>query len=450
LRESCGVAAAVGPRATILVYRMLKALQHRGQESAGISWLSEKIVTKKGLGLVENALSPKELDVGATVSIGHVRYSTTGSTTIKDAQPMDNGFISVAFNGTIANYRRLEKQLNLRVNTDTEIILNILSNQIRKGTELEQSLLSFSQMADGAYSVVVLSLRGKVAAMRDPAGFRPLALGRVGTTTVIASETSAIEQIGGEVIRELKAGEVIVLSEEWIRTAERRGEVHTCSFEYVYFSRPDSYIDGISVYEARMRLGEVLALKHPAEGDVVIPVPDSGRPVAIGYSRRSGIHITEGLVRLTNSMRSFIMPSQSSRIKIIQDKFGVVREVMKGRRVIVVDDSIVRGNTMRELIRRIREAGAKEVHVRIGSPPIIFPCYMGVDFPTRDELLAANMEPKEIGEHIGADSVEYLTTEEMMQAIGRVDLCNACFTGIYPLREIPSAEEQRRRFVCRA
>ncbi|BBD71740.1 amidophosphoribosyltransferase [Sulfodiicoccus acidiphilus] len=435
MRESCGVAAAVGLQASTLVYRMLRALQHRGQESAGVSWLDGRIQTRKGLGLVDRAVNISELSAQATHAIGHVRYSTTGSSTLEEAQPMDDGTLSLAFNGTIANYMDLRKELNnLLTITDTEVILKVVSNYLRQGYSVEEALIKFSEVADGGYSLVLLNLDGEVAAFRDPTGFRPLAMGMVGETLVIASETSAIEQVGGTAIRDIQPGELLILSREGVRSFRVRREVHTCSFEYVYFARPDSVIDGVSVYEARRKLGELLAAYHPAPAEVVVPVPDSGRPVASGYSARSGIPLVEGLVRLHNSLRSFIMPSQELRNAVALDKFGVVKEAIRGKKVVLIDDSVVRGNTLRTLVKRVRQAGATEVHVRVGSPPVTFPCYMGVDFPTRGELLAASMDLNSIANYLDVDSLDYLTIEEMMRGVGRRDLCHACFSGIYPLK----------------
>ena len=426
-REHCGVFGVVGPDSTKLTFEGLKLLQHRGQESAGISWVDGgRIHTRKGLGLVGEALDPK--DIGESFfSIGHVRYSTTGSTTLQEAQPLDDGFIAVSFNGTITNHFQ-----NGDFSTDTEFILSFLRNQLSQGRSLESSAKAFMDVADGAFSLLVLSSKGEILALRDPRGFRPLVIGEIGDNKVVSSEDSAIKQLGGKVIGFVHPGEIT--RDTVVRERVSSLPTTTCAFEYIYFSRADSEIDGISVYASRIKLGELLARNHPAQGDVVVPVPDSSRPIALGFSRTSGIPLEEALVRTISSKRSFIMPSDEKRNEVLKEKFGIVEWAVRGKRVVLVDDSIVRGNTMKRIVNSLRSAGASEVHIRIGSPMIRFPCYMGIDFPRRSELVANVGDERAIARELNADSVEYLSVEEMVQAIGRTTLCKACFTGEYPLK----------------
>ncbi|MEL9969588.1 MAG: amidophosphoribosyltransferase [Metallosphaera sp.] len=430
MKEHCGVFGAVGPEATRLTFEGLKLLQHRGQESAGISWRKGGFITTlKGLGLVGEALDPSKIEE-SNLSIGHVRYSTTGSVTLEEAQPLDNGNISVSFNGTITNHF-----LFGRYSTDTEFILKFLAERISSGVSLVDSVKSFIDVADGAFSLLILSSQGEIIAVRDPRGFRPLVIGEIAETKVVSSEDSAIKQLGGKVISYVRPGEIVTLREnEIIREGISNLTPTTCSFEYIYFSRSDSEIDGVSVYASRIRLGEVLAKYHPANGEIVIPVPDSSRPIALGFSRASGIPLEEALVRTISSKRSFIMPSNERRKEVLKEKFGVVEWAVKGKKVVLIDDSIVRGNTMRRLITSLRDNGVREVHVRIGSPMIKYPCYMGIDFPRRSDLIANVGDVDKIAKEIDADSLEYLTVKEMEEAIGRTTLCKACFTGSYPLK----------------
>ncbi|AOL15838.1 amidophosphoribosyltransferase [Sulfolobus sp. A20] len=433
LHENCGI-FAISSRYPIniqLVVEGLKLLQHRGQESAGISYSErEKVYTIKGLGLVEEVFRDK-LEKIIRNGIGHVRYSTTGSSSIDEAQPLGDSDIVVAFNGTISNYYKFGS-----FKTDTEYIYSFFKKRIVKDSIIE-TVKNFMENSDGAYSALILMSDGKIIGMRDPLGFHPLVLGKLNDSLILSSEDSIIRQLGGKIIKHVKPGEVIILKDGRIIYDEVLANSTlsaTCSFEYIYFARSDTNIDGYSVYFARYRIGEILAEKHPADGDIVIPVPDSSRPVALGFSRRSKIPLEEALVKTLSSIRSFIMPSQDKRKEVLEEKFGVVEEAVRGKKVILIDDSIVRGNTMRRIVSILRNAGATEVHIRVGSPMIKYPCYMGIDFPKRDELVAYNRTEREISKELLADSVEYLTVDELIQAIGRKDLCVACFTGNYPLK----------------
>lgn len=431
IKEHCGVFGFIGNNSIKYTYEGLKLLQHRGQESAGISYINANdLITQKGLGLVEEALDENITLNDSKISIGHVRYSTTGKTSLKEAQPLSNEKISIAFNGTITNYFEFGKY-----STDTEFILDFIDKDIKEGKSIVSAIKHFMDIADGAYSMLIMTKEGEILAVRDPKGFRPLVMGKIGQNLVFSSEDSAIKQLGGKVIRDIKPGEIIrAKNSEIVSERIENSRVSTCAFEYIYFSRADSTIDNISVYEARIKLGEVLYNKHPANADIVVPVPDSSRPIAIGFSRKGKIPLEEALIRTIASKRSFIMPTNDKRNEVIEEKFGVVENAVRDKRIVLIDDSIVRGNTMKRIVSFIRNAGAKEVHIRIGSPPIKFPCYMGIDFPSRKELIASSKSENDIAQYMGANSIEYLTVDEMIKAIGRETLCTACFSGIYPLR----------------
>ena len=440
LNDHCGVVAVYGKDAVELTYELLKLHQHRGQESAGISIYNKgSILTFKGAGLVEDALNLDEISSFETnVAIGHVRYSTSGLRSVDESQPLSDGKVAISFNGTIANAYKYGYKL------DTRFLLDLISS----GSDTVDGIRKVFEVADGAYSAVVLDNMGRVFAFRDPKGFRPLVVGKIEDNFVIASEDGPIKQLGGTILRDLVPGEVVQLTSEGFRFSSMAPpQPSTCAFEYIYFARPDSTIDGYSVYEARVRLGMMLGRNHRADADVAVPVPESSIPVAIGYSRTSGTPIEHAIYKSLTSVRSFIMPSNDKRISVIEEKFGVVERAVSGKRVVLVDDSIVRGNTMRKLVEAVRRAGAREVHVRVGSPPIRYPCYMGIDFPSRRELVAFNRSEDQIAKELGADSVEYLTVEEMLQAIGRKDLCHACFSGVYPLRGKYSLEELELAFT---
>ncbi|MEM0373481.1 MAG: amidophosphoribosyltransferase [Sulfolobaceae archaeon] len=430
IREHCGVVAVRGKDAVKIAYEALKLLQHRGQESAGIAFVKRgKIYIEKGLGLVEEALRESIVNEESEAAIGHVRYSTTGQSSIVEAQPISSNELALAFNGNITNYF----ELDIEAKTDTEFILHFLES--RKEKSIISRLIEFSKVSDGSFSIVILTREGEIIGFRDPRGFRPLSVGKVGNSIIIASEDSVIRQLGGEEVRDVLPGEILMIKGNDMLSIRVKSSysISTCAFEYIYFSRPDTKIDGISVYLARVRLGEILAENHPANADIVTYVPDSSRPIAIGFSRKSKLPLEEAIFKTFISKRSFIMPNQDKRLSMIEEKFGIVADVVYDKRIVLIDDSIVRGNTLRKIIARLRDAGAKEIHVRIGSPMIRYPCYMGIDFPTRHELIAYNRNEKEIANILGADSLEYLTIDELIKGIGRKDLCLACFSGNYPL-----------------
>lgn len=438
-KEHCGVLGILSQIHTRQVIAGLKSLQHRGQESSGLAYTSEgKIKVFKGMGLVDDALKGVE-DILTDAVLGHVRYSTSGTSSLSQAQPMEKGGIALAFNGTITNYYQIGKELGMtgKDTSDTEVMLEYIYRGISsKG--IYETIRSFMDKADGGYSVVILTNDGKLIAFRDSRGIRPLVMGVYGSGYVVASEDSAIRRIGGYPLREVKPGEVVILSREtgiesYSTPQEGHNRTALCSFEYIYFSRPDSHIGGNSVYLMRQRLGKFLGMYHKVIADVIIPVPDSGRVIALGYAEVTGIPLAEGLIRNPSVRRTFITSDKNLRSSLIEEKFSVVEEAVKGKRIVLIDDSIVRGNTMRVIIKELRDSGAKEVHVRIGSPRIRFPCYMGIDFPTRSELVGYGKDEKEISKEIGADSLEYLSVEELRDALGE-SICDACFSGNYPLK----------------
>ncbi|NJE11178.1 amidophosphoribosyltransferase [Thermococcus sp. MAR1] len=438
MREKCGVFATVTENAPKKAYYALIALQHRGQESAGISVWKHKIRTIAGRGLVSEVFrNGKMAKLKSKMVIAHVRYSTSGSLT--ETQPLEASCcgksIAIAHNGTLTNFLPLRRHyerlgVKFRHSVDSELLgISFLWHLHEAGDEFEAMKAVFDEVK-GAYSVAFL-FDGKILVARDPVGFRPLSYGS-GDGHYFASEDSAL-RLFTEDIRDVQPGEVFLLSEESAESKVLAKESHHhCVFEYIYFARPDSTIDGVNVYTARVRMGEELARESPANGDVVIAVPDSGRASALGFSRVSGIPYSEGLIKNRYIGRTFITPGQFYRELKVKLKLSPVREVIKGKSVVLVDDSIVRGTTMRRIVTLLRNAGAKEVHVRIASPPIRYPCYMGVDIPTRHELIAAFGSIEKVRESIGADSLAYLSVDGLKRAVGRSDLCMACLTGEYP------------------
>jgi amidophosphoribosyltransferase len=428
IRDHCGVVAVAGPNAPVIAYDALLHLQHRGKESAGISFLGpDGIETTKGMGRIPDALDRSKLPLSPKAAIAHTRYSTSGSSSIDDAHPLDAAGFSLAFNGTITNFVN-------RGSTDTKFAAEFIERRLSSGMCMEETMRSFLSAADGAYSLLTLSENGGITAIRDPRGFKPLSVGRIGNNIVIASETLAITKLGGEVMYDVRPGEMTRVADGITRTMlVENADVAACSFEYVYFARSASKIDGVSVEESRIRIGRLLAENHGVDADVVIPILGSGRAFAIGYSEASGIRIEDAVVKLEDT-RSFIDPNPDNRRSIVERKLAIVGDVER-KRVVLVDDSIVRGDTMTVLISMFRNAGAAEVHVRIGSPPVIFPCYMGIDFPTREELMANRKSISGMEKDMGADSIRYITLSELHEGIERKDLCDACFSGDYPLRD---------------
>ncbi|AKF07253.1 amidophosphoribosyltransferase [Sandaracinus amylolyticus] len=456
----CGVVGIWGaPQASNLTYLGLHALQHRGQESAGIvSSDGGRLFAHKSLGLVQDAFSQPVLEaLPGDRAIGHVRYSTAGGGGLKNAQPIAvdyaMGSLAVGHNGNFTNFEEVRTRLEaagsiFNSSSDTEVLVHLIARS-REATTVGRVSDALKQM-QGAYSIVFLTT-DELIAVRDPHGFRPLCLGTLSSypglpgATVVASEPSAFELIGAEYVRDLEPGEMIVADREGVRSLrpfETRAQ-RMCIFEYVYFARPDSKLNGISVYDTRKRLGAILAEECPADVDVVIPVPDSGVASALGYAGRLGIPFELGLIRSHYVGRTFIEPSQSIRHFGVKLKLSPVRAVLEGKRVAVIDDSIVRGTTSRKIVKMLRDAGAKEVHLRISSPPTRWPCYYGIDTPSRNELIAASHSPAEVAKYVTSDTVGYLSIDGLHRAVrgegpGRQGFCDACFSGDYP---VPFATE---------
>jgi amidophosphoribosyltransferase len=458
-QDQCGVFGvwAPGEEVAKLTYFGLYALQHRGQESAGIATSNgKKLTVYKDMGLVSQVFSESALEsLRGHVAIGHTRYSTTGSSSWRNAQPTlgrtASGTVALGHNGNLTNTAELLEMLRSQYpdqseneitggnTTDTAVLTALLAGN--PDNSLEGTAMELLPKVRGAFSLAFMDEQTLYAA-RDPQGVRPLVLGRLNSGWVVASESAALDIVGASFVREVEPGELIVIDENGLRSMifakpKRAG----CVFEYVYLARPDTAINGKNVYDARVDMGKALAREFPVEADLVIPTPDSGTPAAIGFSQESGIPFGHGLVKNAYVGRTFIEPSQTIRQLGIRLKLNPLKEVIKGKRIIVVDDSIVRGNTQRALVQMLREAGAKEIHVRISSPPITWPCFYGVDFATRAELIATGLAPEDVRASIGADSLGYLSKEGMIAASEQKEseLCTACFTGEYPI-ELPTAD----------
>jgi amidophosphoribosyltransferase len=454
--EECGVVGIYGhPEAANLVYLGLCALQHRGQEAAGIvSSDGQVLVSHRGVGLVADIFREDIVRrLKGSAAIGHNRYSTAGSSHLKNAQPLvveyGRGGLAVAHNGNLVNAEELRAQLEERgsifqSSVDTEVIIHLIAAS--RGERLEDRVVEALKQVRGAYSLVFLSPE-KLIAARDPYGFRPLVLGRVKGAWVLASETCALDLMDATYEREVAPGEVVVLSADGLQSYQPFPPVESssCIFEYIYFARPDSTVFGRSVYAARKALGHQLAREAPVAADIVVPVPDSGVPAAIGYAEEAHIPFEMGLIRNHYVGRTFIEPRDAIRHFGVKVKLNAQRQVLEGKRVIVVDDSIVRGTTSRKIVKMIRDAGAREIHMRISSPPTTNPCYYGIDTPTRSELIASSHDVEEIRRYITADSLAYLSEEGMYEFLGgkRPGFCDACFTGRYPVAfEEPTKQRQ--------
>ncbi len=446
MREHCGIIGIYGAEdAAEMAYLGLYSLQHRGQESAGIvASNGREIQSKKGLGLLTEAIGPGDLaDLRGHIAVGHVRYSTTGSGRVQNIQPLvieySKEIVAVAHNGNLTNARTLRQAYEERgsifqTSTDSELFAHLLADpeHAATGDPLKASL----HAVRGAYSLVLLTRDG-LTAVRDPFGFRPLSLGRVGGGYVVASETCALDLLGAEHVRDVEPGQIVNIDESGLRAARFSDQPRRarCVFEYIYFARPDSVIFGEVVHNVRLRLGANLADAHPVEADSVISIPDSGNSAALGYSRRSGLPMDMGFVRNHYVGRTFITPVEHARISSVRIKLNVIREAVRGKRLVVVDDSIVRGTTCKARIASLREAGAAEVHLRISAPPIRHPCYYGIDFQHAEELIAARRSVEEIRDFVGADTLGYQSVEGLVDALpgGEDDYCLACFGGGYPV-----------------
>jgi len=452
-REECGVFGIYAPKQDVarLSFFSLYALQHRGQEAAGIVTCDGEIAhIHKGMGLVSHVFNEENLaHLKGHMAIGHTRYSTTGSGKLRNTQPyvMEtiHGPLAICHNGNLVNGPQLRRELlehgvGLHSSSDSEVIIHMLARA--GGPDWLTRIKILMAQAEGAYTLGILTQEA-VYGVRDPWGLRPLVLGELDTGGfVLASESCAFATIGAKMIREISPGEIVKIDESGYEIVQGAlpQKLAFCTFEQIYFARPDSILNGQLVHQVRQQLGRKLAEESPAEADIVIPVPDSGTPHAIGYAKKSGIPYSEGLIKSRYIGRTFIQPSDELRKVGVSMKFNPLPENLAGKRVVVVDDSIVRGNTSGPLVAMLRKAGAKEIHVRVACPPIKFPCFMGVDMASQEELIAANNSIEEIRQHIGADTLGYLTVTGMMDALSATSgYCNACFQGEYPFERLGSS-----------
>ena len=450
IHEECGVFGVISPRPADvgrLAYYGLYALQHRGQESCGIVVNDDGVfASHKDLGLVGEVFSEEILDrfPRGTMAVGHTRYGTTGASNRSNCQPIEvnhqKGRMALAHNGNLSNAAPLRDELELsgaifHSTSDTEIIAYIVTKERLRTPSIEDALSAAMDRLEGAYSLVLMSPQ-KLICARDPHGFRPLCYGKMEDGTyVAASESCALTAVGAEFVRDLEPGEILVFSKDGIVSRREhcgKAEPAPCIFEYIYFARPDSVIDGVSVHAARLRAGEILARTYPVQADVVVGVPDSGLDAALGYSRASGILYGIGLIKNKYIGRTFIAPGQDHRLDQVKIKLSVVQDSVADKRVVLVDDSIVRGTTSGRIVSLLREAGAKEIHLRISAPPFLNPCYYGTDIDSRENLIACHHTVEEIAQIVGADSLGYLPEERLGALIGQGRCCDACFTGRYP------------------
>ena len=456
LHDECGVVGvflnnAKTDSAATLAYYGLYSLQHRGQESAGIAVSNDEVIKiQKAMGLVSDVFVPQHLaELKGHIAVGHVRYATAGGRTIENAQPMLNKFklgsIALAHNGQLVNYEPLQEMLEETGSTftstsDTEIILKLIARNYKKG--LEQAVTNAIQVIKGSFALCVMTENCLIGA-RDPYGIRPLCLGQLEDGWVLASESCAIDAMNGTFVRDVNPGEVVIITSDGLKSVNlnEKNSKQTCIFEYVYFARPDSIIDGIPVQYARLKMGEMLAKENPVEADVVVGVPDSGIGAALGYSAVSGVPYATGIVKNKYIGRTFIAPTQKERENMVFVKLNAIKSDLNGKRVIVIDDSIVRGTTSRRLVQILRRAGAKEVHFRVSSPPVKFPCYLGIDTPTKAELISSAHDVEQIRKEIGADSLSFISLEGMLEALRSCrpesnGYCKGCFCGEYPIAQV--------------
>ncbi|MEM3852620.1 MAG: amidophosphoribosyltransferase [Methanomassiliicoccales archaeon] len=455
--HKCGVVAMnCDKNVAPMLYASLRIMQHRGQNSAGIAVSSdgETIKAVRGLGLAHEVFNQENISsLTGRAGIGHVRYPTTGDDMLENVQPLvfSSALADVALghNGDIVNSDRLREKLEndgwaFFSTTDTELVLRLIVNELRDTRDAVKAIRNALRRIEGGYAFALM-IGSRVFGIRDPLAIRPLCLGRVPGGYAVASESVVFDMLGGKLVRDLLPGEIVeILPGDYISYMTPSSERAHCMFEYVYFARPDSVIDGRSVFDVRREIGRVLAREKPVRADVVIPVPDSGRTHAIGYSEVSGIPVCEGLMKNRFVERTFIMPDQTMREMSVRMKLNPIRSVISGKRVVIIDDSIVRGTTMRSIVQMVREAGAREVHVRIGCPMIIAPCYYGIDMKTRDQFIAPGKNEEQIATEITADSLGYISVEGLVRALGakESELCLGCLTAEYPTR-IPG---ERMRF----
>ncbi|MSS63497.1 amidophosphoribosyltransferase [Velocimicrobium porci] len=465
LHEECGVFGAYDvdgeSNVAASIYYGLFALQHRGQESCGIAVSDTNgpkgiVNSCKGMGLVNEVFNEKNMaTLNGNIGVGHVRYSTAGASSIENTQPLVlnyvKGTLAMAHNGNLVNAPELKEELSytgaiFQTTIDSEVIAYHIARERLKTPTVEAAVRNAMKKIKGAYSLVVMSPR-KLIGARDPFGFRPLCIGKRDNTYFLASETCALDAVNAEFVRDVLPGEVVTIDKEGIRsdTTLCQKESAKCIFEYIYFARPDSYVDGISVYNSRIMAGKILAQTHPVDADIVVGVPDSGTMAALGFSEESGIPYGVAFVKNSYVGRTFIKPKQSVRESSVRIKLNVLKEVVQGKRVVMIDDSIVRGTTSERIVRMLKNAGATEVHVRISSPPFLYPCYFGTDVPSCDQLIAHNNTIEEIRNVLGADSLGYLEVSRLNELInGECGYCDACFTGKYPVE--PPKEDIRGEF----
>jgi amidophosphoribosyltransferase len=448
-REACGIFGIYDHKeAAKMTYFGLYALQHRGQESAGISVArDQKIFQHKGMGLVPDVFNPNHLEqLGGGSAVGHVRYSTTGSSILSNAQPFvvqhRQKSYAVAHNGNLVNALHLKNELEssgsiFQTTMDSEIFLHLYVKNLKLG--FEKALIETAANLKGAFSFIMLTNRGEVVGMRDPNGFRPLCLGKLNGNFILASETCALDLVQAEYIREIDPGEIVVIDENGIRSIQGKSNCRNtfCIFEFIYFARPDSTFSGNNVYLTRKAHGRRLAEEAPVDADLVMPFPDSGTYAALGYSEASGIPFEMAMIRNHYVGRTFIQPTQSMRDFGVRIKLNPVKELLKGKDIIIIEDSIIRGTTIRTRVKALRELGVKKVHLRVSGPPHRFPCHYGIDFSTKGELIASKMSVNELGKHLGADSLHYLSLNGLLGAMGienpEQHYCKACFDGCYPV-----------------
>ncbi len=466
IKEECGVFGIYdfdGGDVASTIYYGLLALQHRGQESCGIavsdtSGPKGKVLSSKDMGLVNEAFTTEILKkLKGDIGVGHVRYSTAGSSTRENAQPLVlnyvKGTLALAHNGNLINAPELRKELEytgaiFQTTIDSEVIAYFIARERLNSKTVEEAVGRAMKKIKGAYSLIIMSPR-KLIGARDPFGFRPLCIGKRDNSYVLASETCALDTIGATFVRDVEPGEIVTISPEKGIESDKSmcipKEQHArCVFEYIYFARPDSFVDGMSVYNSRILAGRYLAIDSPVDADLVVGVPESGNCAALGYAMESGIPYGQAFVKNSYVGRTFIKPGQKNRESSVQVKLNALRDAVEGRRVIMIDDSIVRGTTSDRIVRMLREAGAKEVHMRVSSPPFLWPCYFGTDIPARDQLIAYNRSVDEICKIIGADSLGYLKEERLSQIVEGREICSGCFTGKYPLD--PPEEDIRGEF----
>ncbi len=466
LHEECGVFGIYdfdGNDVASTIYYGLFALQHRGQESVGIAVSDTngpkgKVKSYKGMGLANEVFTPKIIDnLQGDIGVGHVRYSTAGSSTRENAQPLVlnyvKGTLGLAHNGNLINALELRRELEytgaiFQTTIDSEVIAYHIARERIHTDSVEEATAKAMQKIKGAYSLIIMSPR-KLIGCRDPYGFKPLCIGRRDNAYIFASETCALDTVGAEFVRDVLPGEIVMIDREGIHSDKKlclsKEEEARCVFEYIYFARPDSKIDGVSVYNARIIAGKCLAKDSPVEADLVVGVPESGNAAALGYSMESGIPYGTAFVKNTYVGRTFIKPKQSNRESSVRIKLNVLKEAVAGKRVVMIDDSIVRGTTSARIVSMLKEAGAKEVHVRISAPPFLYPCYFGTDIPSQGQLLAFNRSVEEIRQIIGADTLAYLEIGRLPELSDKLGICQGCFTGQYPME--PPIEDIRGEYA---